>query len=252
MDISKLAGAARGDYAANVGSQPCNEIYPGPSSFADGDSSTYAWPDTSNHNGISYQRSMVRSAMVTDGTSNTYLVGERYLMPDSYTTGWDAADNSNLFTGYENDNYRDAAGVPVQDCRTQIPPQHHPGCPKRHASAAIPGDSTRRCPNVLIVLIDDMGFGQSSAFGGPINMPTVDRLANSGLRYNAFQTCALCSPTRAAILTGRNHHTANTGSVMETATAFPGNTGQRPASVAPLAKTLRYNGYATARPWKKS
>jgi len=101
-------------------------------------------------------------------------------------------------------------------------------------------------PNVLIVLIDDMGFGQSSAFGGPINMPTVDRLANSGLRYNAFHTCALCSPTRAAILTGRNHHTANTGSVMETATAFPGNTGQRPASVAPLAMTLRYNGYATA------
>jgi arylsulfatase A-like enzyme len=101
-------------------------------------------------------------------------------------------------------------------------------------------------PNVLIVLIDDMGFGQSSGFGGPINMPTVERLGNNGLRYNNFHTCALCSPTRAAILTGRNHHTVNTGSIMETATAFPGNTGQRPANVAPLATTLRYNGYTTA------
>ena len=101
-------------------------------------------------------------------------------------------------------------------------------------------------PNVLIVLIDDMGFGQSSAFGGPLTMPTVERLANSGLRYNEFHTTALCSPTRAALLTGRNHHTNNTGSIMETSTAFPGNTGQRPVSVAPLATMLRYNGYTTA------
>ena len=101
-------------------------------------------------------------------------------------------------------------------------------------------------PNVLIVLIDDMGFGQSSAFGGPINMPTVDRLANGGLRYNQFHTTALCSPTRMALLTGRNHHMGNTGSIMETSTAFPGNTGQRPESVAPLATMLRYNGYSTA------
>jgi len=101
-------------------------------------------------------------------------------------------------------------------------------------------------PNVLIVLIDDMGFGQSGAFGGPIRMPTVDRLATNGLRYNNFHTTALCSPTRMALLTGRNHHTGNTGSIMETATAFPGNTGQRPESVAPLAAMLRYNGYTTA------
>ena len=101
-------------------------------------------------------------------------------------------------------------------------------------------------PNVLIVLIDDMGFGQSSAFGGPIHMPTVDRLANNGLRYNEFHTAALCSPTRSALLTGRNHHMNNTGSVMETSTAFPGNTGQRPESIAPLAAMLRYNGYTTA------
>jgi hypothetical protein len=101
-------------------------------------------------------------------------------------------------------------------------------------------------PNVLMVLIDDMGFGQSSAFGGPINMPTVDRLATNGLRFNEFHTTALCSPTRSALLTKRNHHMNNTGSIMETATAFPGNTGQRPESVAPLAMMLRYNGYSTA------
>lgn len=103
-----------------------------------------------------------------------------------------------------------------------------------------------KAPNVLIVLIDDFGFGQSSTFGGPIPMPTAERLAKNGLKYNNFHTTALSSPTRAALLTGRNHHTNNTGSIMETSTAFPGNTGQRPESVAPLAMMLRYNGYTTA------
>jgi len=101
-------------------------------------------------------------------------------------------------------------------------------------------------PNVLIVLIDDMGFGQSSAFGGPVRMPTVEALAANGLRYNEFHTTALCSPTRAALLSGRNHHVNNMGSVTETATGFPGQTGQRPDSVAPLAEMLRLNGYSTA------
>jgi arylsulfatase A-like enzyme len=100
-------------------------------------------------------------------------------------------------------------------------------------------------PNVLIVLIDDMGFGMSSAFGGPIHMPTVQRLASGGLRYNQFHTTALCSPTRAALLTGRNHHLCNMGSITETATSFPGQTGQRPNSIAPLAQMLRLNGYST-------
>lgn len=103
-----------------------------------------------------------------------------------------------------------------------------------------------KAPNVLIVLIDDMGFGQSSAFGGPIHMPTLERLAKGGLRYNQFHTTALCSPTRAALLTGRNHHVCNMGSITETATAFPGQTGQRPNAVAPLAEMLRLNGYSTA------
>jgi arylsulfatase len=101
-------------------------------------------------------------------------------------------------------------------------------------------------PNVVIVLIDDMGFGQSSAFGGPVHMPTCERLAANGLKYNRFHTTALCSPTRMALLTGRNHHSANTGSIMETATAFPGNTGVRPNDIAPLAEMLRQNGYSTA------
>jgi arylsulfatase len=103
-----------------------------------------------------------------------------------------------------------------------------------------------KAPNVLIVLIDDMGFGQSSAFGGPVNMPTVENLANEGLLYNEFHTTALCSPTRAALLSGRNHHMNNMGSITETATAFPGQTGQRPNSVTPLAQMLRLNGYSTA------
>ena len=101
-------------------------------------------------------------------------------------------------------------------------------------------------PNVVIVLVDDMGFGQPSAFGGGVNMPTLERLANNGLRYNQFHTTALCSPTRTALLTGRNHHTNNAGAIMELATAFPGNTGIRPNSVAPLAEMLRQNGYSTA------
>jgi hypothetical protein len=75
-------------------------------------------------------------------------------------------------------------------------------------------------PNVLIILLDDMGFGQAGAFGGPVHMPTLEQLANNGLRYNEFHTTALCSPTRAALLTGRNHHVVNTGSIMETAQRF--------------------------------
>jgi arylsulfatase len=101
-------------------------------------------------------------------------------------------------------------------------------------------------PNVVVVLIDDIGFGHSGAFGGPIHMPTLDRLANAGLRYNRFHTTALCSPTRVALLTGQNHHANNAGAIMELATGFPGNTGVRPPSITPLAEILRQNGYSTA------
>ncbi|HEX5703578.1 MAG TPA: arylsulfatase [Pyrinomonadaceae bacterium] len=102
-------------------------------------------------------------------------------------------------------------------------------------------------PNVLIVLIDDMGFGMSDAFGGPVRMPTATRLAATGLKYNQFHTTALCSPTRAALMSGRNHHVVNFGAIAETATAFPGNTGSRPDDVAYLAEMVRLNGYSTAQ-----
>jgi arylsulfatase len=101
-------------------------------------------------------------------------------------------------------------------------------------------------PNIVIVLIDDIGFGHSSAFGGPIGMPTLEKMANNGLKYNRFHTTALCSPTRVALLTGHNHHANNAGAIMELATAFPGNTGVRPQTITTLAEILCQNGYSTA------
>ena len=101
-------------------------------------------------------------------------------------------------------------------------------------------------PNVLVVLIDDLGFAGTSAYGGPISTPTFDRLAGQGLIYNNFHTTAVSSPTRAAIKSGRNHHVNNMGGIIETGTAFPGNTGQIPSEVAPVAEMLRLNGYSTA------
>ncbi len=102
-------------------------------------------------------------------------------------------------------------------------------------------------PNVLIVLIDDVGFGASSAFGGPAQTPTAERLAANGLKYTRFHTTALCSPTRSALLTGRNHHSVNMGGVTEMATSAPGYSSVWPKSKAPLATTLKLNGYATAQ-----
>ena len=102
-------------------------------------------------------------------------------------------------------------------------------------------------PNVLVILIDDCGFGASSAFGGPIATPTAERLAANGLKYNRFHTTALCSPTRQAMLTGRNHHSVGMGGVTEIATSAPGYNSIRPNTCAPLAETLKLNGYATAQ-----
>ncbi|HCB03687.1 MAG TPA: arylsulfatase, partial [Nocardioides bacterium] len=102
-------------------------------------------------------------------------------------------------------------------------------------------------PNVLIVLLDDVGFGASSAFGGPCETPTAERLAAGGLKFNRFHTTALCAPTRQALLTGRNHHSAGMGSITETATSAPGQTSMRPNTMAPLALTLKLNGYSTAQ-----
>lgn len=100
-------------------------------------------------------------------------------------------------------------------------------------------------PNILIILIDDMGFGASSAYGGPCEMPTAERLAREGLQLTRFHTTALCSPTRQSLLTGRNHHTVNMGGITEIATSFLGNTGIRPDSCATIAQTLKLNGYST-------
>jgi arylsulfatase A-like enzyme len=102
-------------------------------------------------------------------------------------------------------------------------------------------------PNVLVILIDDCGFGASSAFGGPCQTPTAERLADNGLKYNRFHTTALCSPTRQALLTGRNHHSVGMGGITEIATSAPGYTSVRPNSAAPLAETLKLNGYSTAQ-----
>jgi arylsulfatase A-like enzyme len=101
-------------------------------------------------------------------------------------------------------------------------------------------------PNILLILTDDVGFGASSTFGGPVPTPTMDRLASEGLRYTQFHTIALCSPTRAALLTGRNHHSAATGLIMEAGTGFPGYNTLMPKSVGTFAEVLRQNGYSTA------
>ena len=101
-------------------------------------------------------------------------------------------------------------------------------------------------PNVLLILTDDAGFGNPSGFGGPISTPTLKRLAAGGLRYNRFHTTALCSPTRAALMTGRNHHAVGFGMVGEFAGPFPGYSAMLPKDCEPFVKTLQGNGYSTA------
>ncbi|HEY2356861.1 MAG TPA: arylsulfatase [Phenylobacterium sp.] len=102
-------------------------------------------------------------------------------------------------------------------------------------------------PNVLVILLDDVGFGASSAFGGPCQTPMAERLAAEGLKYNRFHTTALCSPSRAAMLSGRNHHAVGMGGITEIATSAPGYNSLRPNTCAPLAETLKLNGYSTAQ-----
>ena len=101
-------------------------------------------------------------------------------------------------------------------------------------------------PNVLVVVVDDMGFGASSAYGGPCRMPTAERLSQGGLRYSRFHVTALCSPTRQALMTGRNHHSVDMGVTSEMATDRPGYSGYRPASAATIAQVLSGNGWSTA------
>ena len=144
------------------------------------------------------------------------------------------------------------AQTPI-DSRTVLPiPQTKAKSPPAldardaRAPAILPLRAPQGAPNVVIVLIDDMGFGTSSAYGGPCNMPVAEQLAKNGLTYTRFHTTALCSPTRAAMLTGRNHHSVNMGSITELATGFPGYTSIRPDSAATIAQILKFNGYNTA------
>ena len=116
---------------------------------------------------------------------------------------------------------------------TTAPPRFHVSAPKG-------------APNVVVILIDDMGFGVSEAFGGPVTTPTMDKLSDNGLKYSRFHTTSLCSPTRVALLTGYNHHSNNMGCIGEAATTMPGNTSVRPQSITPMAEVLRQNGYNTA------
>ncbi len=114
------------------------------------------------------------------------------------------------------------------------------------AAYPAPVRAPRGAPNVLLILLDDVGFGMAGTFGGPVPTPTLDRLAARGLRYNNFHTTALCSPTRAALLAGRNHHSVGNGVITEMGTGFPGYTGIIPRSAALLPEILGQNGYATA------
>ena len=145
---------------------------------------------------------------------------------------------------------------PDQHARTMLPIPDRPAPGLTTYDAKDPDTSyppiepllpPKGAPNVLIVLIDDVGFGASSAFGGPCQTPNAERMAKGGLRYNRFHTTALCAPTRQALMTGRNHHSVGMGSITETATSAPGNSSLRPNTKAPLAMSLKLNGYSTAQ-----
>ncbi len=142
----------------------------------------------------------------------------------------------------------------MTDDTRQVLPQHD-HAPRTtetlHVQDAEVGTIERRhaprdAPHIVVVLLDDMGFGASSAFGGPCEMPVAERLAGEGLRYNRFHTTALCSPTRQSLMTGRNHHAVNMGTITNLATPVPGYSSVRPNTAATLAQVLRYNGYNTA------
>ena len=132
------------------------------------------------------------------------------------------------------------------------PDFHFPGEVGRTFADSDPGQfpkptqAPKGAPNVLLILVDDAGFGQFSTFGGAIPSPTMDRLAAEGLRYNRFHTTALCSPTRAALITGRNHHSAAFAGITEIATGYDGYTCILPRSCGTIGEVLRQNGYATA------
>src|SRR5690242_13357450 len=137
--------------------------------------------------------------------------------------------------------------LPIPDSASPTTTAYDAKDPDAKFPAITPLRPPTGAPNVLIILLDDVGFGASSAFGGPCNTPTAERVAQGGLKYTRFHTTALCSPTRAALLTGRNHHSVGMGGITEIATSAPGYNSLRPNACATLPETLRLNGYATAQ-----
>ncbi|RYY29088.1 MAG: arylsulfatase [Sphingomonadales bacterium] len=132
--------------------------------------------------------------------------------------------------------------VPAQPFAGQVAPTHAESRPAWPKAVRAPTGA----PNVLVILTDDVGFAAASTFGGPVPTPNLDRLANAGLKYNRFHTTAICSPTRASLLTGRNHHMVATGNIVDGATGFPGYWSTIPRSAATIARVLTLSGYNTA------
>ncbi len=142
---------------------------------------------------------------------------------------------------------RSRANLPIPDLQHVGITTFDAKDPDTHFPAIEPLRPPEGAPNVLLILLDDVGFGASSAMGGPCETPTAERLAAGGLTFNRFHTTALCAPTWAALLTGRNHHSVGMGAVPDLATSAPGYSSVRPKAAAPLAETLRLNGYSTAQ-----
>ena len=141
----------------------------------------------------------------------------------------------------------DRTVLPIPDAPYEGPVYDDAKDPRARYEPIRPLRPPTGAPNVLVILLDDVGFGAASAFGGPCHTPTAERLGQRGLSYSRFHTAALCAPTRQALLTGRNHHAVGMGAITEIATSAPGYTSVRPKAAAPLAEVLRLNGYATAQ-----
>jgi hypothetical protein len=173
----------------------------------------------------------------------SFLVASCFVL--TLATGWHFALAQETSTSGQNKPPQGGSAV------LPIPQPQFGGVIGRKASESTPDfpkavTAPKGAPNVLLIMTDDTGFGAASTFGGPIPTPTLDRLAKSGLRYNEFHTTALCSPTRAALLTGRNHQSVGMGNITEFATGYPGYTSIIPKSAGTLGNILVDNGYNTA------
>ncbi|MFO0806896.1 MAG: arylsulfatase [Gemmataceae bacterium] len=159
--------------------------------------------------------------------------------------GWLVADRTKLLTAHEEPT---APQTPLVLPRPAEPFKGRIDLRAKDSKSDFPQpvQAPKGAPNILLVMLDDVGFGATSTFGGPCQTPTLSKVAEKGLKYNQFHTTALCSPTRAALITGRNHHSAHTGTIMETATGFPGYDSLQGKDTATIAEVLKQNGYGTA------